>query len=132
MAVGFIVAAHLDRRRAKAQFSWTRVSATVVSSSLGIGGGFFPDIHYEYVHEGRRIRGLQFQTSPVAFATSRGARTIIAKYPVGTALQVFVDPSDPDNAVIEAGGDRKMLTLAYVIASFGLFAGTKLLLAIAH
>jgi hypothetical protein len=108
------------------------VPATVVSSSLGVGKGFYPDIHYEYVLDGRRIRGMQFRTSPMSFTLPGAARAIVAKYPVGTALQVFVDPNDPDNAVIEAGGDRRMLTLAYVFSAFGLYLGIRLILAVAN
>lgn len=99
---------------------------------MGIGQGFYPDIQYEYVLGGRRIRGLQFQTSPVHFALPGAARAIVAKYPVGTALQIFVDPDDPDNAVIEAGGDRKMLILAYVFAAFGILVGIRLILTAAN
>lgn len=116
-------------RRARLQFAWNRQTATVRSATLELGKGFYANIEYEYLCEGRRIRGLQLQTLEVSLPWPTSAQRMIEKYPVGSTITIYVDPNDPGNAVIEPGGDPKYLPLFLTVAAFTLLAGARVIFA---
>lgn len=116
-------------RRARSQFAWNRETATVKSATLEIGKGFYANIEYEYLREGRRILSNQLQTLEVSLPWPTSAQQMIEKYPVGSEITVYVDPKDPSNAVIEPGGDPKYLPLFLTIAGFTLFVGGRVIFA---
>jgi hypothetical protein len=118
------------KRRAKAQSGWIQVPATVVSANVARTNVVYPEIQYEYVLEGRRIRSLQFQTLGVWWGFwARPALRVVQKYPVGSSITVYVDPRDSSNAVIEPGGDPRFLPLVFTMAAFATYAGVRFILA---
>ena len=121
----------LAKKRAKAQFAWIQLPATVLSATVGMGRVFIPSVEYEYMHEGRRFRGVQLRTLMVGWGWSGPARRTVEKYKVGAAINVFVDPRDPANAVIEPGGDRNFLPFCFSMAVLALYVGVRFICAAA-
>lgn len=90
---------------------WLSTTGTVLTSRLeeweSSPGEImdYPVVTYSYhvngqAYEGRRI-------APSAESGGSGAGKVIARYPVGSSVQVFYNPQDPSAAVLE----RKLPTL---------------------
>jgi hypothetical protein len=63
------------------------------------------------------VNGQPFQSSRVGFNGVKSKR-MLAKYPKGSRVEVFFDPSQPSTAVLEKGGSTKI----------GLFVGAAVIL----
>jgi hypothetical protein len=101
-------------RLGEASRSWPTVEGRVLASevatratgSRGSGGPSTTTTHeirYEYEIDGVRREGRR-----VAYTVAMGEgdlRARAARYPAGRAVEVHVDPEDPDRAVLEPGAD---------------------------
>jgi len=97
-------------RQAKKVSSWPRTQGRVVSSQLEDGpsmGRPLPVVSHRavitYTYE---VQGQEWSSERVffgddAFATGDGARDRVRKYEPGTTVEVFYDPSNPGEAVLE-------------------------------
>lgn len=91
---------------------WATVSARIESSRLGetmqprsSQPAWRPDVTYVYRFDNRLHRGHRIAFSPTASGDREGTtRWLQAHYPPGAQVQVFVNPSAPSEAVLEAGG----------------------------
>lgn len=128
VALAMLGLALFMKHRAGAQSTWDQLPATIVASRIEYTNAAFPNIEYEYVHEGRRFRGIQLRTLEVVrLDWAKSARRMIEKYPVGSAITVFVDPDNPSNSVIEPGGDPGFLHLWYAVTGFAALGGVRLI-----
>lgn len=126
-------------RRARASRRWPSVEGRVLASGiaesgpsgrLGSGGhGRTATLRVSYAYE---VDGSPFQSSRVSFhdAVTKSpayARSIAERYPAGSPVRVYYDPSRPDQAVL----DRTAGCAAYLFLFVGgvLFAVGAVLLA---
>lgn len=83
---------------------WPTAPGTVVASELDTRGEAKPAVTYTW-----EVGGVRHESTRIGFDVfdkpgGRGlARTRVERYPVGAAVQVYVDPADPGRAVLEPG-----------------------------
>jgi hypothetical protein len=116
-AICFIGAAY-SHRRLRASAGWPPIEGRVIHSATkkNDDGHIFPDVRYQYTVEGisytsdRVSLGLVYGTN----LTSRVARTVLDRYPVGQAVTVFFDPSHPERSCLERSGRELTITMLIV------------------
>jgi hypothetical protein len=112
------IAATTMWRWARKQRDWHQVEGVVLSSSVHWGGGTaVPDIHYEYTYEGRKFRADRFRSFELHMSFGSPSRDIVARYPVGKSVRVYVNPKDPYFSVLVPGGDPKGYVFIGVVAA---------------
>jgi hypothetical protein len=101
-----------DGRTSKASLQWLSVPGTVVFSqwvnyaTAGEPPSSAPEVKYTYV-----VNGQTWQSSRVKFG-GVARQKILDKYPNGNPVQVFFDPQQPSNAVLEPGGSTQVMLFA--------------------
>jgi hypothetical protein len=79
-----------------------------------------PELTYEYRVGERVCRGDRMGLAAPSGSTEPGAaEAVVARYPVGCAVTVYVDPADPANAVLDPAPSAN--TRALVAVALGLF-----------
>lgn len=125
VAPGWAIAA---RTIAKRQERWPCVIGRVLESKVDYwGGSTQPLIEYTYEFRGREYWANRIVSPEVSLWLPRAAARVIAKYPVGSSTQVFVDPQKPSRAVLQPGGDHRLVPITMAFAAFFLLVGVKLL-----
>ena len=132
IAASLIAGGYLLRRRARRQNEWLQVPATIMESRAEMGSGWFPNIQFEYVHEGRRIRGLEVYTLQVSRLFKDSLNDVIGKFPIGRSVTAYVNPDDPDQVVLVPGGDPQHLGFMYLMAIVPALAGLRLVVSYLH
>jgi hypothetical protein len=122
-AAGTFIGALVAAWRARAELGWTKIPAKMVYSTLGVPRVTGADVLYEYVHDGRRFHGKAVRSHEVGWAASTRARRDVRKYPAGSRIEIYVNPKDPAQAVIEPGGDKWFFALACTFSAGLAFAG---------
>jgi|SRR6185437_11742435 len=93
---------------------WVQASGTILTSKIekkyvsgaGVTTGeweFIPVIEYEYQYDGRSFRSSMRRPSNYSVGQIPEAEAIVARYPVGSGVCVFVNSKRPDVAVLEYG-----------------------------
>jgi hypothetical protein len=110
LAVGLIILGLLTMRETSRSRGWAKVDGKVVASNVNqftgrSGRTYRPMVIYAY-----SIGPVRFMSSRIAFhplaSSSRSAATeFVERYPVGKTVQVFYDPQDPEQAVLEPGSN---------------------------
>ena len=78
-----------------------------------------PELLYEYGVGERVCRGDRIGLAAPSGSTEPGAaEAVVARYPVGSAVTVYVDPADPANAVLDPAPSAS--TRALVAVALGL------------
>jgi hypothetical protein len=107
----------VNGRKAKASLTWTSVPGNVVFSGMVTDGSdpdkFYPSVTYNYT-----VNGQTFQSSRVGFNGVK-SKKMLAKYPKGSCVEVFFDPSKPSTAVLEQGGSTRIGMLVGVAVILG-------------
>lgn len=112
--------------KASATRRWPSVEGRVLSSevtshrSLNSSGThttiYEPKIRYEYTVSGEADTSDQISYSAVGGASAESwAETLAAKYPAGSAVRVFYNPTTPSEAVLEHAGTGGNLLLAIIM-----------------
>jgi hypothetical protein len=115
------------RRQAQTSLRWPPVPGKIVDSRLiqtrdGDGGAStVASVTYAYTVGGAPLQGNQVSIG----VTGGNARAIVQKYPAGTDVQVFYDPSKSSSAVLEPGGSglKALLVVAVVVILGGMVIG---------
>lgn len=103
------------RKRAKRTLAWLQVPGKILESSVvssADGESTFPEVLYAY-----EVNGTPLQSGSVGASGMMTASDIVAKYPVGRAVQVFYDPDSPSSAVLERNASALTFILVMAIAS---------------
>lgn len=123
-AIGILVGGLLifmsivEGRKGKASLQWPSVQGTVLSSELvldssGEASTYTPTVTYAYVVNGRPLTCAKVQYS------STTSKKVLAKYPKGSAVQVFYDPQAPSTAVLERGGSTRGMMFGGIAVAVG-------------
>ncbi|MBW6467156.1 MAG: DUF3592 domain-containing protein [Brevefilum sp.] len=62
---------------------------------------FLPRVSYTYAVEGQEFHGEQIGFGKFEFSAAKKANAIVENHPVGENVQVFYNPLDPQEAVLE-------------------------------
>lgn len=90
--------------------SWQAAAGVIVRTAVEVGSGdpgnsYFPVVVYEYSYGGRSYRGSQvtLDMTPESFGFARrsNAEEIREGYPAGSAVTVFVNPTNPGQAALD-------------------------------
>ncbi|MCA9245734.1 MAG: DUF3592 domain-containing protein [Planctomycetales bacterium] len=108
-------------QQAEAAVRWSAVPGTITKSELTTsqerirpgeqrdgqrrGTYFHAEIQYEYSVAGETYRGTNVAAvnEMLAYATSDAAQKTIVKYPLGSRVNVYYHPSDPQVSLLEPG-----------------------------
>lgn len=99
---------------------WREVHGTILRSEVCFSGEFYePIVEYSYEVDGATYKGSTVKKPLVQFNWRAPAARLVARFPVGVATPVFVDPTDPRNAVLLREGDSgQLIALLVTIAVF--------------
>jgi hypothetical protein len=129
-AAGIVAVLNLMRRRA-AHSDWPCVNGTIKTCTIDIEHDtsgderYCADISFAY-----RVAGHDYHMSSVIWgartvsADRGGAAAIIAKYPVGSSVPVYYDPTQPTTAVLGPRGRGGIVAPAMLIVLVGTAAVT--------
>jgi hypothetical protein len=131
-AAGVLMALFLlsDHREAMAAARWPSVTGKIIASraesrkELTQGGGsqtmtvWSPLVEYSYRVNERDYHGARIAFGASVSAGRAFAETIIARYPNGSAVTVYYDPSNPSFAVLEPRIAFALRTLLVMVAFF--------------
>lgn len=115
--------------QSRAVRGWNVVSGQVISSQvkeeMGEGGAEFrPDIHYTYFIGGKQYEGKKYEL--LSWARPRDkAQSIVNLHPVGSAIEVRVNPQNHSEAIISGHFVLSWLALFISLGFIGM--GTALL-----
>ena len=103
---------------------WLKVSGRVVSSHvILLREHYEPVVHYVYRHKGVEHRGETIRTRMPLYNASQPAQRLCSRYPRGTTVTVYVDPSVPSHSVLEPGSDFKLFCLTLAASLFLILSG---------
>jgi hypothetical protein len=72
-------------------------------------GNYCHVIDYTYSYKGALFQGNRLRSLQVLVNWRQPAEQSACAYPVGAAVEVFVDPQHPRESVLEPGGHSKFL-----------------------
>ncbi len=98
-------------RQASASQSWPAVSGVITVSALGKHMGnerhdsptYSADIRYDYMVDDASYVNGAVQFGQVNSSDPSGARAVLKRYAVGQAVEVYYNPANPAQAVLEPG-----------------------------
>jgi hypothetical protein len=119
-------------RKGSASNRWPSTSGRILMSdvyshrSLNSNGThteiYTPKIQYEYTAEGQRYQSDQLSYSMVDGTSAESwAENIVDKYPQGSTVQVYYNPSKPSEAVLEHTGGGLGGILIFILGAVELF-----------
>lgn len=116
-AAGALVFGLWQVNTASATDSWPTTSGTVLSSRVSVsksdnGTSYSPDISYSY-----EVNGFTYTADKVTFLSTGGrdgAESIVARYPVNAAIDVYYNPLRPSKAVLIPGMDWSTYMFAII------------------
>lgn len=97
----------LPALRAIASRGWEAVPCTIVSSAVGVhssddgGSTYSVDVVVEYEHGGQTRRSERYGFSSGSSSGRERKAAVVARLPPGTRTTCWVDPDDPDFAVLD-------------------------------
>ena len=102
--------------------TWPVVEGRIVSSKYVLGCGRsgrdpFPEVRYDYVHEGKLYTGTRIAIDTDFCGWASSAREVADSYRPGQTVTVRVHPSNPNHSVLQAGKPQTQSTWL-LIASF--------------
>jgi hypothetical protein len=104
--------------------SYPSISGTVLSTEIkevsdSDGTTYAPTIEYSYSVDGVRYAGKNYRYGTIGSSISY-ARSIIARFPVGTTVDVHYNPSNPSDAVLATGVEGFDLLFSLFLTPFNL------------
>src|ERR1700749_2064082 len=98
-----------SRQRMQAARNWDRIEGVITASEVEQPASHVSDdlddatpiIRYHYRAGGQDIEGDHGQIGGLPLTTRVLAGRLIARYPVGAHVDVYVDPGNPSNALLE-------------------------------
>lgn len=107
-AVGWYIYRQSKRSKAveEESRSWSSTAGIVVKSRVEVSGGehtsVIPRIVYEYEVGGQTYQNDKLRPGDIHFAVHSGnAYDVVDRYPVGSAVVVYYNPSNPARSALE-------------------------------
>jgi hypothetical protein len=113
------------RRKVRRSQSWEQTLGTVLFSMVetrrgSSGGGgtttsYYPKIVYEYRVMGQVYHGDRFNLGEVGLGSYNRVAATVAEYPVGKHIEVFFNPDNPVEAVLQRKAPSSNLLIFIVV-----------------
>jgi hypothetical protein len=107
---GFSLMFVLPVYRMMAARNWLPTECTILSSSVGQHSGgkggstYSVDVEYRYDYEGRTYTSKRYDAGPMGSSSGRDSKAVIvARYPAGSRSTCYVDPRQPEVAILNRG-----------------------------
>jgi hypothetical protein len=104
------------------QAGWREVSGTILKSEVSFDWeDYRPIVEYEYQVDGKSYRGDKIVIGPLVHFNWKGpASRLVARYPVGSKVTVYVDASNPRRATLQISTDRNLPLLLVSLGAMAL------------
>jgi hypothetical protein len=128
MPLLFAVFYFMAKRRVRAAENWIMTLGEIVTSEVKVGTSvrnrsrvYSPHIVYEYEVMGQRYRGERVHLGyELGAGIESWAAERLADYPVGKRVEVYYDPNEPANAVLEKSAPmNKPLRMVIIFTVIG-------------
>ncbi len=127
IAMGLAYVAWRSGRKAKFSRNWTTTMGRIVAADIqprtsrnsrgSETTAYYPQVNYEYTVTSQRYLGNRFNFGmETGYGWVGAAEKIVAKYPVGGMVEVYYNPDDPSQAVLERTGGTSSKILWIVAA----------------
>jgi len=116
-------------KKARASTGWDTVEGVILDSKLDrsdssdSGASYSADILYEYHLDGAKLNGSRVSFGELSSGDASDASRVLSRYPEGTKVQVYYNPDDPFDAVLEPGMNKGVWFLPAFGAIFATFGG---------
>lgn len=114
--------------KAKQSLSWPSIEGEIAHSAILLQTQTAPtqgsevtvkaDISYRYKVNGRNYSSSQISLLDFSSSSSARARTIVSRYPDNSKVDVYYNPADPSEAVLEPGASTGLRILYLVGVTF--------------
>lgn len=118
----------LVSRKSRGQHRWPQVPGVITRSRILRGESIDADIEYQYVHKGRTLRSTKVRSHPVSVNWSGPAERLVDKYPEGASVNVYVNPDDVLDGVLQPGGDGRFAPTMFSAAALTAVIGLAMLI----
>jgi len=137
IALYFFYIWYRDRRHARATYAWTPTTGRVMNSNIASHRSYSssshthttvyePQVVYEYMAKGMRYQSNQISVGAGYSTSMEGmVEQQVSRYPAGGPVQVFYNPSNPQEAVLEhgsAGGNLYLFLALFIFFVVGITA----------
>lgn len=100
----WVISAYRYIATAKRSESWIRVAGIITRSTSVLNDqSFLPTIEYSYELNGEIHTGSSIHAGAAFSSSEQWAKSVLARYPVGSTADVAVDPGNPTCSVLEPG-----------------------------
>ena len=106
--------------------NWPQTLGRIIRSYVLVdrsddGKGYTPQLEYEYTFQGSSYRGKRIRFGQIGSWSRKQAEGILAPFPEGSAVSVFVDPANSEEAVLIRGTSWGNLVIVLAGAIFAWF-----------
>ena len=125
-----------NRRRAGQSGAWNRTTGRIVHSQVearrshdehGYHTSYYPIIIYEYAINGQRYQNDRLNFGPeVGYGSPTPSQNVVGRYHVGNVVDIYFDPANPAESVLErsaGSANNVLLVVAAVIIATLLCTG---------
>jgi hypothetical protein len=131
----FVVVGLLPLIRSRAARSWPRTDGTIVACDVTwrdvVGAGDavevirmgHVDVAYEYVVDGVPQRGTRLRAHDPKLLHAKECEALRARFPVGAKVDVFHDPSNPTQSVLDRTSGFGFVGVVFLLLGAALLAG---------
>ena len=107
------ILAFVSYRSMQASNDWPSAPGVISVSRVvnTVGSKFKADVSYQYAVGGRNFSGTRIRFADTTGSRRNAQENLIKPYPVGREVEVFYDPQNPRDAVLEPGGGLRGLGL---------------------
>jgi uncharacterized protein DUF3592 len=109
--------------RAGKQRDWVRVPGKITLSEIHRGRYFDHVCEYSYAYGGVSYRGTRVRSLQISTNWRGPAERSAATYPVAADVEVWVDPENPGESVLEPGGHKWFLPFIFFLAGIFMVIG---------
>jgi hypothetical protein len=139
VGIVFLLFALRSRRKVRESQTWERTSGTVLFSDVDTRGStdsdghtsisHYPKIVYEYRVMGQTYRSDRFNLGEVGLGNYNKVAAKVAQYPQGAIIDVYYNPANPVECVLERTAPSSNIMLVVVVVIFASLACTGVMIA---
>jgi hypothetical protein len=109
--------------RAMSQTAWLKAPGSVIGAEVRYDGEmYYPSITYEYTYSSAKFTGTKFKSALLQYNWRGPSERVVQRFPKGASIEVYVNPDNPREAVLEPGGTAGY-SFIIVIACISILAG---------
>jgi hypothetical protein len=104
---------------------WPSVRGRMLRAEVKVGCGrggnqYYPDVLYSYQFKGERYEGRDVALDTDNCGWASNARDVVARYPAGETVTVYVNPNRPSRSALVAGELQSTTSSLVLVLSIGL------------